>query len=272
MNFIKKIEHLDPVNEGMPPVDKDMLLNLILNGNPLASPPVKPLRYGDILTPTILNNELKIVLDDPSSVINPILSDMTSSLNDINNGDYNCILYDNKLGLIDDYNKNPLICSNNIESKCTLSAFSDNKILGVTDNNKKTYTEFHESIGKTGLNLQKEYVSCGDRVNKLMWIYKDANSLSSDPDAIGIPVDQCGLVNLNTSDLSTSTSSINALCRLPMSYALIKDNVTNAGYKCKQLPGPDGVPSIAGGPGVPTSLSLETNPDTGLNILKCNNL
>jgi hypothetical protein len=85
-----------------------MLLNLILKGNPLASPPVNPLKYGDILTPTILNNELKIVLDDPASVINPILSDINSSLNNPANGDYNCVLYDNKLGLIDDYSKDPL--------------------------------------------------------------------------------------------------------------------------------------------------------------------
>jgi len=270
MNLNK--EFTDTPSESLSMIDKGMLLNLILKGNPLASPPVNPLKYGDILTPTILNNELKIVLDDPASVINPILSDINSSLNNPANGDYNCVLYDNKLGLIDDYSKDPLICSNNFQSKCTLSAFSDEEILGVTDNNKKSYIDYHEFIGKTGLNLEKQYVSCGDRVNKLMWIYKDANSSSVNPDAIGIPVDKCGLVNLNTSDLSTSTSSINALCKIPESYALIKDTVTNAGYKCKQLPGPYGTPSISGGPGVATPLSLEINPDTGLNMAKCNNL
>ena len=58
MNLNK--EFTDTPSESLSMIDKGMLLNLILKGNPLASPPVNPLKYGDILTPTILNNELKM--------------------------------------------------------------------------------------------------------------------------------------------------------------------------------------------------------------------
>ena len=262
MNF--QIEHLEPAN-------RESVLTRILDGYPTASPAVKPLKYGDVLSPTDLS-ALNIEDPNPAATINPFLSDINSQLNDPILGDYNCLLYDNKLGLVDDYNKDPLICSNNVQSKCTLSAFSDVDILGVTTNNKKSYNDYNTFIGKEGLKLEKQYVSCGDRVNKLMWIYKDASSENTNPDAIGIPVDQCGLVNLNTSDLSTTTSSINALCNIPESYSLVMDTVTNAGYKCKQIPGPGGISSITGGPGISTPLSSTISSATGIYSLKCNNL
>jgi hypothetical protein len=263
MNY--QVEHLAPPQS-------DEVLNFITNGDPNAIPPIKPLQYGQVISPTSLN-ALNITSVDPASIINPFLSDLSADLNNPDkNGDYNCLLYHNTLGLVDDYSKDPLICANNIQSKCTLTAFSDANVLGVTDNNKKTYIDYNGFIGPTGLQLQKQFVSCGDKVNKLMWIYKDASSSSTSPDAIGIPVEQCGTIELNTKDLSTSTSTINELCKLPQSYALVMDTVTNAGYKCKQLPSPNGAPNVTGATGIPTPLSLAINPNTGLSILKCNNL
>jgi hypothetical protein len=227
-----------------PPQTEDVI-NFITVGNPTASTPVPPLQYGQVISPDDLT-KLNIISSDPASVINPILSDRSANINDPDkNGDYNCLLYDNTLGLINDYNKDPLICSNNIQSKCTLSAFSDVNVFGVNELNKKTYSEYNTFIGPTGLQLEKQFVSCGDKVNKLMWIYKDANSASASPDAIGIPVEQCGILNLNNSDLTSSTGAINALCNIPETYALVLDTITNAGYKCKQVPPTSGTLNAA---------------------------
>jgi len=251
--------------------DMNSVINFISYGDPLASPPVPPLQYGQVISPANLNT-LNIVSNDPASIINPFLSDLTAEINNPDTkGDYNCLLYDNNLGLVDDFTKNPLVCSNNVQSKCTLSAFSDQNVLGVSDINKKSFIDYNTFIGSSGLNLQKAYVSCGDRTNKLMWIYKDSNSSSTTPDAIGIPVDQCNVLSLNTEDLSTTTTTINALCKVPQTYALVLDTVTNAGYKCKQLPGPPATPNNTGATGIPTAVSLATD-SRGINVLKCNNL
>lgn len=261
MNYKK--EHLDVVPEDV--------INFITLGNPNASPPAPPLQYGQVISPTDLTT-LNIISSDPASVINPILSNRSANINDPDkNGDYNCLLYDNTLGLVNDYNKDPLICSNNIQSKCTLSAFSDVNVLGVQPANRKSYSEYLSFMGPSGLQLEKQFVSCGDKVNKLMWIYKDANSKSASPDAIGIPVEQCGIFNLNNSDLTSSENAIKELCKIPETYALVLDTITNAGYKCKQVPSASGALNAAV-TGTSTALSSMIDETTGLNQLKCNNL
>jgi hypothetical protein len=68
-------------------------------------------------------------------------------------------------------------------------------------------------------------------------------------------------LSLNSEDLSTSTTGILAICNQPQSYALVYDDVTNSGYKCKSLP--PVVNAGIGGPGGSTST---------INPLKCNNL
>ena len=143
MNY--QIEHLAPTLEEV--------LDFITNGDKTETPEIKPLQYGQVISPQSLN-KLNITSDDPASIINPFLSDLSADINNPEkNGDYNCLLYHNKLGLVDDYSKDPLICSNNVQSKCTLSEFSDAHVLGVTDTNKKTYNEYNTFIGPNGLQL-----------------------------------------------------------------------------------------------------------------------
>jgi hypothetical protein len=199
------VEHL------VPPNLKDVV-DYIITGDATASPPVNPLNYGDVLTTTQLNS-LNIPTTDPATTINKFLNDKTASINDpTQTGGYNCLMYDNTNGLINNYLKDPTICSHHAESNCTLSTFSDVTNVGVTANNEKSFADYNTFIGSSGLNLVKEAVSCGDRTNILMWIYKDANSSNLTPDAVGFPVNQCAALNLNSQDLSTSSSAISAIC------------------------------------------------------------
>jgi hypothetical protein len=240
------------IEDYLPPNMTDVV-NFITKGDPTAAPPVQPLQYGQVLSPSQLSS-LYIPIEDPAKTINTFLSDNTAHINAASTGEFNCLLYDNTMGLVDDYSKDPTICSRNVNSKCTLSAFSDKTVMGVTDNNAKSFADYNTYIGPSGLQLQQTMVSCGNRTNKLMWVYKDANSNSTNPDAIGVTIDQCPALSLNNNDLSTSTSTISALCNQPTSYVLVYDNISGAGYKCKELP--------------PSS----TNSPSSINPNKCINL
>lgn len=232
----------------------ETIISYIREGDPTATPPVKPLQYGETLTSAQLTR-LNIPSTDPAATLNSFLSNPKASINDPDtSGGYNCLMYDNTKGLINNYSKDPIVCSMNEEAKCTLSAFTDGQIETVTSTNEKSYTDYRAFIGSSGLQLSKETVSCGDKTNILMWVYKDAQSGSVEPDAIGIPVNQCSTLDLNKPeiDLSSSTSAIKAICEQPKTYALVEDDVTGAGYKCKLLP--------------------PETPDNPINSFKCNNL
>jgi hypothetical protein len=255
----QNIEHLVPPN-------MQTVVNYIVNGDPSATPAVGPLQYGQTLTSSQLST-LNIPTADPALTINTFLSDKTSIINDPNTtGGFNCLMYDNTNGLVNNYLKDPTICSLNAESKCTLSAFMDGSNIGVSAYNEKTFADYNTFIGSTGLQIVKESVSCGDRSNILMWIYKDANSSNINPDAIGVPVNQCPTLSLNTEDLTTSTASISSICKQPQSYALVYDDVTNAGYKCKSLPPAPATTGAAGAAGAGGTTGTSINP------FKCNNL
>jgi hypothetical protein len=244
------LEHLVPPN-------LSTVVHYIVNGDPSATPAVGPLQYGQLLSSTQLSG-LNIPSEDPASTINSFLSDKTAIINDPSaGGGFNCLMYDNVNGLVNSYLKDPTICSQHAESKCTLSAFTDGANIGVSANNEKTFADYNTFIGSSGLNIVKEAVSCGDRSNILMWVYKDASS------SIGVPVNQCPALSLNSQDLSTSTTAISAICNQPQSYALVYDTVTNAGYKCKSLP-PSTAATIGAAGGTAAAAAI--------NQFKCNNL
>jgi hypothetical protein len=213
------------------------VITFIKEGDDTLVPPVDKLQYGETISNTNLAR-LNIPTSDPASTINPFLSDPTASINDPGaDGGFNCLMYDNTKGLINNFSKDPTICSQNKEATCALSAFTDasnDKDLP----NKKTYAEYKALIGDGGLNMKREVVSCGDKTNITMWVYKDAQSANLAADAIGIPVNQCTnpSFNLNEYNLETSTDAIQSLCNQEISYALVPDEVTGAGWKCKVLP------------------------------------
>lgn len=255
-----------------PPPDLTQVVDFIVNGAQASgnTPDTNPLQYGDLLTSAQLS-KLNIPSADPAATINGFLSDKTAIINDPSStdGGYNCIMYDNVKGLVNSYLKDPTICSQHIESKCTLSAFTDASNIGVSASNEKSFGDYNTFISSSGLNLKKEYVSCGDRTNILMWVYKDAASTNTKPDAVGVPVNQCPALSLNLEDLSSSTTSINAICNQPQSYALVFDDILKAGYKCKTLP----PTSAAGGAAAAGAVAAGAVGGTAaINPFKCNNL
>jgi hypothetical protein len=229
------------------------VVSFITEGDASANPPIPPLQYGQTI-PNSKLSQLSIGSVDPASTINSFLNNPEASINNPEEGGgYNCLMYDNIKGLINNYSKDPTICSQNTESKCTLSAFTDKVNVSVTANNEKEFDTYRDFIGEDGLAISKENVSCGDKTNVLMWVYKDKAANNPGADAIGIPVNQCSTLSLDEEDLSTATSAINALCNQQVSYALVEDDVTGAGWKCKVLP--------------PNPLG-----STGINTYKCENL
>ena len=208
-------------------------ITFIKEGDPTATPPVLPLQYGQTLKNVYLK-QLNISTADPAYTINPFLKNPEASINNAATGGFNCLMYDNVKGLINDFSKDPTICSLNPESKCTLSAFTDEKLDTVESQNIKDFAGYKALIGDDGLQIKRETVSCGDKTNILMWVYKDKSGKIGN-DAIGVPVQKCGTLELDDNDLSTSTTSIKALCNSKESYALVLDEVTGAGYKCKVL-------------------------------------
>jgi hypothetical protein len=123
-------------------------LEIILTGS-------NAIKYGEKLPDSLSNisiTDINLILEDKNFVINNP---------DNKNADYNCLMYDNSKGLINNNLKDPTICSTNNESKCTLSALTDKNINdNATANTSKSYMDYNKYIGIGGLNIKKEIVSC----------------------------------------------------------------------------------------------------------------
>lgn len=181
------------------------------------------IKYGEKLPSSLSNVNIKD--------INLILEDKNFSINspDAKIGDYNCIMYDNSAGLINDNRKDPTICSTNIESKCTLSAFTDkSNNINLIGKAHKTFLDYKQYIGIDGLNITKEIVSCNGE-NIMMWIYKQSELYEY---AIGVPVPKCNSLSMTSTDLVTPIDTIKAICKQPISFVLKN---TDNGYKCNIL-------------------------------------